>query len=270
MNPNGVIFGPGAQLDVAGSFAVTTANEMVLADGGKFAAIVDPDANVLTSASPVAFGFLTDNPAAIQVDQANLQVPPGETLAIMAGDVEFTNATINARDGRVVLASAGSNGTVKLDVNDLGSQVEFDPSMKGGNVTASGTLGIEADTTLFIFGVGPSGIAATNRLGPISFNSVGLTLRQLFELLSTFPAPPVEKRPVILDITFSRLETALLPRVEVDLQANCAVQFAGDASSFTIRSPTGLPPQPGGWWPSFQRSAHPREGRYSAKLSRIH
>ena len=36
INPAGVMFGPHAQLDVSGSFAVTTANYLKLVDGGRF------------------------------------------------------------------------------------------------------------------------------------------------------------------------------------------------------------------------------------------
>src|SRR5205823_14006046 len=36
VNPAGVVFGPDASLDVQGSFAVTTADVLKLADGGKF------------------------------------------------------------------------------------------------------------------------------------------------------------------------------------------------------------------------------------------
>src|SRR5438876_1540613 len=36
INPSGVMFGPEAALDVSGSFTVTTANYLKLADGGRF------------------------------------------------------------------------------------------------------------------------------------------------------------------------------------------------------------------------------------------
>ena len=38
LNPAGVLFGPDAQLDVAGAFVVATADEIRLADGGRFSA----------------------------------------------------------------------------------------------------------------------------------------------------------------------------------------------------------------------------------------
>ncbi|HEU4388380.1 MAG TPA: filamentous hemagglutinin N-terminal domain-containing protein, partial [Blastocatellia bacterium] len=54
MNPAGIVFGPNAQLNVAGSFHATTADYIKLSDGVKFG--IDTPAGVLTSAPPVAFG----------------------------------------------------------------------------------------------------------------------------------------------------------------------------------------------------------------------
>ena len=145
MNPNGVIFGPGARLDVAGSFAVTTANEIVLAEGAIFAATTDPIDCVLATASPVTFGFLDPTPRAVQVDQAQLNVPEGKTLSIIAGDVNITNSTLSAPGGRMNIVSAGSEGTINLDVNDLDTQVEFDPDTLRGNVAVSESSNVNID-----------------------------------------------------------------------------------------------------------------------------
>ena len=58
INPAGVLFGPNGAVDVQGSFAVTTADYIRFADGGRFDARM-PANDVLTVANPVAFGFLT-------------------------------------------------------------------------------------------------------------------------------------------------------------------------------------------------------------------
>ena len=83
INPNGVMFGAGASINVDGSAYFSTANSLRLADGGVFHADA-AKASVLTSAEPVAFGFLSANPAPISVDGAQLfsPVPPGKTFAM--------------------------------------------------------------------------------------------------------------------------------------------------------------------------------------------
>src|SRR5439155_5175222 len=47
INPAGVVFGPNAAVDVSGSFAVSTANYLKLADGARFVAALDADDSML-------------------------------------------------------------------------------------------------------------------------------------------------------------------------------------------------------------------------------
>ena len=92
LNPAGILFGKNAQLSTGGSFHASTADYVKLQDGGILYA--DPaKANALTSAPPSAFGFLTSNPAAIDVQTGTgtfatrLQVPVGKTLSLVGGQV---------------------------------------------------------------------------------------------------------------------------------------------------------------------------------------
>ena len=74
LNPSGVMFGPNASLDVRGSFHVSTADYLRLADGGRFSAHLS-DTSVLTVAPPAAFGFLSPIPATITVQGSTLAGP---------------------------------------------------------------------------------------------------------------------------------------------------------------------------------------------------
>src|SRR5207249_5297660 len=66
LNPAGVMFGPNAKINVSGSFAVSTANYLKLADGGKFNTSLG-GMDVLTSAPVSAFGFLNTAPAPVSI-----------------------------------------------------------------------------------------------------------------------------------------------------------------------------------------------------------
>src|SRR5205823_1029762 len=67
LNPYGVMFGPHAQLNVTGSVAISTANYLKMADGGRFNAKIGDD-GMLSSAPVRAFGFLNTTPAAVVMD----------------------------------------------------------------------------------------------------------------------------------------------------------------------------------------------------------
>ena len=113
LNPSGVMFGPGAQLDIPGSFHVSTANYLSLADGGRFDAS-NPGATVLTVAPPSAFGFLGPTAATISVQGSFLRVPPGQTLSMVGGDISLNAAILQAAGGNIHLVGVASAGEVAL------------------------------------------------------------------------------------------------------------------------------------------------------------
>lgn len=117
LNPAGVMFGPNASLDIAGSLHISTADYLRLADGGVFYA--DPAAtSILTTAPPAAFGFLSDNPAGISIDGIFIDVSQGETISIVGGDIEIIGRPdpdyflLYADSGRINIASVASAGEV--------------------------------------------------------------------------------------------------------------------------------------------------------------
>lgn len=127
INPAGVVFGPEAQLDVSGSFVVTTADRIRLTDGATFEASANAAAAdaVLTTAAPAAFGFVAAKPAAITYDgggnSAGLTVPNGAVLSVVGGDIRITGGTLRSVSGRVNAVSVASPGEVALDPAALDS-----------------------------------------------------------------------------------------------------------------------------------------------------
>jgi filamentous hemagglutinin family protein len=63
INPAGVMFAPGSSVDVGGAFHASTADHIQLTDGVLFSAVPGPGDALLSSAPPLAFGFLGTNPA---------------------------------------------------------------------------------------------------------------------------------------------------------------------------------------------------------------
>src|SRR4051812_2929663 len=140
INPNGVMFGPNAMLDVGGAFHASTADYIRLSDGTVFAAAPVPG-EILTSAPPIAFGFLNSNPAAISIDGSQLVVDPGQTLSIVGGNIEMTNgAVLFAPGGLVQVISVASPGEVVPSAPDLG----LSSFSRLGDVTLYGASGMLA------------------------------------------------------------------------------------------------------------------------------
>jgi filamentous hemagglutinin family protein len=128
INPNGIIFGPGARLDVGGSFVATTANAIGFGNQGFFG-VADPNAPPLLTVQPSAFLFNQIDSGAIENrsraslgddglgnDVLGLQVPNGQNLVLIGGTV-INRGDLNAFGGRVELGSVGGLGTVGLAAN---------------------------------------------------------------------------------------------------------------------------------------------------------
>jgi filamentous hemagglutinin family protein len=147
INPSGWIFGPTASLDVRGGFYVSTADYLRFSNGEKFYA--DPaQTSVLSSAAPAAFGFLdTHLPAKISVQGAFLQVDPGQTLALVGGDVQITDgAVLIAPGGLVQIGSVASDGEAVLFTPDGAPNLDLGSFSTLGKVEISGGGGISVGT----------------------------------------------------------------------------------------------------------------------------
>lgn len=132
INPNGIIFGPKASLNIGGSFLGTTANSINFADGTSFSA-TNPQANpLLTISIPTSLQFGANpgqivNQSAIVSAQKDsgqgneepigLKVSPGQTLGLVGGDVVLPGGFLTAPGGRIELGSVGANSLVSLTFN---------------------------------------------------------------------------------------------------------------------------------------------------------
>ncbi len=111
LNPSGVVFGAGAELDVKGSFHGGTGDYVGFGEGGLERYYADGrPSSVLATAPPAAFGFLpeTTHAASLAVDRTRLEVDPGETLELVGRDhLSLTGAELLAPGGHVGLEAQG-------------------------------------------------------------------------------------------------------------------------------------------------------------------
>jgi filamentous hemagglutinin family protein len=133
INPNGIVFGPNASLDVRGSFVATTANAVGLGDRGLFSA-TEPQTSNLLAVNPSVFFFNAVTAQNI-VNQSQaqglngetnsdgtpklvgLQVPTDNTLALIGGNVILEKGNLTAPGGRIELGSVSGVGEVNLSQN---------------------------------------------------------------------------------------------------------------------------------------------------------
>ena len=186
LNPYGVLFGKNASLSVSGSFHVSTADYLRFSDGARFYANLSNN-STLTSAPIAAFGFLSNAPAAITIQESLLQVPRYKTLSVIGGDINITGGPsgyLYAPSGRINLASVKSSGEVVPNVGgapDLG--VESFSQLGAINLSNLAYVSVESSAgngTIVIRGgrisVDNSYIIA-NTLGSANGASVGIDIK---------------------------------------------------------------------------------------------
>ncbi|MBD2535791.1 filamentous hemagglutinin N-terminal domain-containing protein, partial [Nostoc flagelliforme FACHB-838] len=128
INPNGIIFGPNASLQIGGSFVASTASSLNFADGTKFSATDIQTKPLLTVNVPIGLQFgATAAPIQNQSQASNsngttvgLQVKPGKTLALVGGDITLSGGNLTAPSGRIELGSVAANSLVSLKPTNQG------------------------------------------------------------------------------------------------------------------------------------------------------
>jgi filamentous hemagglutinin family protein len=156
LNPNGILFGQNARLDLGGSFVGTTANAIRFGDQGTFSA-TSPQTVPLLTIQPSALVFAQVNSGKIVSDSVapvgqsptgrnllGLRVPDGQNLLLIGGDVEIDGrgiyAGLNAQGGRIELG--GLSGAGEVGLNDF--QLAFPTELVRSNISLSNAARVSA------------------------------------------------------------------------------------------------------------------------------
>lgn len=121
LNPNGILFGNNAHLDISGSFHASTADYLRLGTDGYFYATF-PNQSVLTIAPPVAFGFLNNTPAPLVIQGSFLTSQAGKILSFISGNLKIEDGTVYAPGGKINVAAVASQGEVIPTASNLAMQ----------------------------------------------------------------------------------------------------------------------------------------------------
>jgi filamentous hemagglutinin family protein len=171
INPNGIIFGANASLNIGGSFVGSTANSIQFANGGEYSA-VNPDVNsdvnsLLTISVPIGLQFgeggetgqiqvqgnghnlFLNSPTDPSVNRSDrpvgLRVNPGQTLALVGSNLTLQGGNLTAAGGQIELGSVDS-GQVSLESlpDAPGWKLGYDDVLGFGDITLTQAASLEA------------------------------------------------------------------------------------------------------------------------------
>ncbi|NEU75635.1 filamentous hemagglutinin N-terminal domain-containing protein [Hassallia byssoidea VB512170] len=168
LNPQGIVFGPNARLNLGGSFVASTASSLNFADGTKFSATTPENAPLLTVSVPLGLQFGT-NAGSIQNQSGVLVVQPGNTLALVGGDVSLDGGIIGTLNGQVELGGLTAPGIVGLNADNL--RLSFPEKVQRASVSLTN------DATVAVFGGG----------GNIAVNARNLNISGASQIVAAIP-----------------------------------------------------------------------------------
>lgn len=157
LNPTGIMFGLNAKLDIGGSFLGSTASSIRFADGVEYSVANPTTSPLLTMSVPIGLQ-MGNNPGAINIqntghrlvfpinpfasspDRSNnpvgLGVNPGNTLALIGGDITLDGGVLNTPSGHIELSSV-RNGTVNLNTSSPRWSFDYGNLQTFGNIYLS-------------------------------------------------------------------------------------------------------------------------------------
>ncbi|WP_055077486.1 CHAT domain-containing protein [Pseudanabaena sp. 'Roaring Creek'] len=134
INPNGIVFGQNARLDIGGSFHASTGTGLGF-DSGTFK--VDKNSLSFPSGDPKSIKFAVTQPASI-INQGNLSVDIGQSITFTGGSI-INGGNLTAPRGNIALTAVAGNSQVELRSPDavLGLQVTAQalPTEWNGKIT---------------------------------------------------------------------------------------------------------------------------------------
>ncbi len=150
INPNGIIFGRNASLNIGGSFVATTVNAIGFDNQGFFSAD-NPNTPELLTVNPSALLFNQIRATSIQNNSVadsglnpsseftatGLRVPDGRSLLLVGGDINMDGGGLFAFGGRVELGGLAGAGTVGLNSDGNNLNLSFPDGVERSDVFLS-------------------------------------------------------------------------------------------------------------------------------------
>ncbi|QLE55479.1 filamentous hemagglutinin N-terminal domain-containing protein [Nostoc sp. TCL26-01] len=168
INPNGIIFGSHASLNIGGSFIATTANSIKFDHDVEFSAKPTDSTSLLRVTTPLGLQYGA-NAGKIQAQGESVfnplyfQVATNQTFALIGGNIVLENLNINTIDygGNIELGSIASAGFVGLIPTDQGFTFNYSnipefgdiQILSGANISSLGDVQLTGKNILLQDGI---------------------------------------------------------------------------------------------------------------------
>lgn len=160
LNPQGIVFGPNARLDLRGSFIGSSADSIVFNNGFEFSSANSSTVPLLAINIPVGLRFRENPGTIVNTSQAigptptlpplpieipvsnklGLAVDPAQTLGLIGGEIQLNGGNLTAYSGQILLGSVKIPGLVQFEPTALGLNLNYSNIQNFGNIEMNGAL----------------------------------------------------------------------------------------------------------------------------------
>ena len=165
INPNGIVFGENASLDLQGSFVGTTASGLQFGEQGNFSATnAEIPGSLTVNPSALFFNQVEANGGIINQSQAfaevnpndyettGLRVPDGKSLLLVGGEINLDGGNLTAYEGNIELASVAAPGNVGLKISGDTFSLNIPEDIERGDISLAN------ESYISVFGAGGGNI----------------------------------------------------------------------------------------------------------------
>lgn len=198
INPNGILFGNNARLDLKGSFVATTAESILFNDRFSFSTNNPRSIPLLTINLPIGLQFDDRAESIINKSQTQnnfqenigLKVRSGQNITLVGGNIQFEGGYLTVPNGSIEIGSVEPHSLVKIVPTEKNWTLNYDAvnTFKNISLTQSsvidssgngaGNINIQANNLSVLEG---SFISADN-LGEIEGGSLTIQAKELVEV----------------------------------------------------------------------------------------
>ena len=266
MNPNGIIFGPNARLDIGGLFVGTTASGIQFENGMVFNTATTGDNAFLTISTPIGLQF-GKNPGAIVVQNIGHKLAPrdplgimpafgptvlgldaksGQSIALIGGNLQFQGGIINAK--KITLGSVAGEGLVTLQNDETGLNFGFDPLQALGDismtdrslVTVSGLTAGTIDLVSNTLTMKDGSLLLSQQFGQFTGGAVNLNVKDRIDMIGVSSDGSARTGLITESLGSSKSETISIKTSQFNVYEGAAVggraAGAGTAGEIDIQA----------------------------------
>ncbi len=198
INPADISFGNHASLTLSGALHLSTADYVRFTDNSRLQAQLSQDA-VLSAADPIAFGFLDQKIAPIQIQGSTLKLQPGNILDLVGGEIHINpgpateneygtlihqQALLKSEGGEINLIAVASPGEAYINDKHKNTTQPADISITHGLLNVAnqpdsqnvGSIFIQSDQVTLSGGFNSGGAIVASNQSAIPASKPGIEI----------------------------------------------------------------------------------------------